>query len=591
MKANRREIRKAQPAAPPVKASPPRHPWQPYALVLGALIAVFWAYAPAAHAPFLFDDNTLLPGVYAPFSFWVNGLRPILMFSYWVNAQISRVDTYFYHLFNVGIHSIAAALVFFIALRLLKWSNAARETRAGLAVFAAAVFLLHPAQTESVAYVAGRSEALSDMLLLAAFTAFLYRRSSAISWLAAAGVTVLFTAALLAKEQTVALPALLLLTDVWWDPDFSFKPVLRNWRLYSILAAGAVFGVVRFWPQIMSASTGGSAGFGLKDLPWYQYLFTQFRALFVYVALFLYPPILTADWDFPISRTLFDRGAIFGFLALVALLALAWRYRRQYRLAAFGFLLYLILMAPTSSFLPIRDPIAERRIYAAMLGFLLIAVDFLGRAKLQRKRLAAVCGAVVLVFAILAHSRAEVWSSARSLWEDTVRKSPDKARVHFQLASAYCGPACGGDLQDQSPPQCGRAVQEYERAAQLEEKPDYDLLVDWAAAYECAGQPDNAVAKLQQAAVLEKSAHVYTQIARIYAEHQNWKSALDALSTAEKVDPNYAVTYSYRGKVHLLTNEPAAAVADFQRAIALDPDIPQVKEDLAQAQARVRGGQ
>jgi len=153
------------------------------------------------------------------------------------------------------------------------------------------------------------------------------------------------------------------------------------------------------------------------------------------------------------------------------------------------------------------------------------------------------------------------------------------------------GPECGGDLQDQSPPDYNRAVQEYERAAQLEEKPRYDLLIDWAAAYEHAGQPDNALAKLRQAATLEKSAHVYTQIARIYAEQKNWPAALEALSTAEKLDPKYAVTYSYRGKVHMLTDEPAAAVADFQRAIALNSDIPQIKEDLAQAQARVRGGQ
>lgn len=590
MKASKREIRKSPAPAAPAKALPRRHPWQPYALVLGALIALFWVYAPAAHGPFLFDDNTLLPSVYVPFSFWVRGLRPILMLSYWVNAQISRSDTYSYHLFNVSFHFIAGALVFLIVLRLLKWSDSARETRAGLAAFAAGVFLFHPVQAEAVAYVAGRSEGLSDMLLLAAFTAFLYRRSPAISWPAAAGVCALFVTALLAKEQTVALPALLLLTDVWWDAGFSFKPVLRNWRLYTILAAGAVFAAVRFWPQIMAVGTGGSAGFGIRDLSWYQYLFTQFRALFVYPALLLYPPILTADWDFPISRTLFDRAAILGLLALLALLALAWRYRRQYRLASFGFLLYLVLMAPTSSVLPIRDTLAERRFYAAMLGFLLIAVDFLGRVKLPRARLAAVCGGVVLVFAVLAHARAEVWSTARSLWEDTVLKSPNKARAHFQLASAYCGSACGGDLQDQSPPQCDRAVQEFERAAQLE-TPGYDLFVDWAAAYECAGQPDNALAKLRQAATLEKSAHVYTQIARIYAEQKNWPAALEALSTAEKLDPKYAVTYSYRGKVHMLTDEPAAAVADFQRAIALNSDIPQIKEDLAQAQARVRGGQ
>ena len=96
----------------------------------------------------------------------------------------------------------------------------------------------------------------------------------------------------------------------------------------ALLLGGAVFAAVRFWPQVMAVGTGGSAGFGIQGLSWYQYLFTQFRALLVYPALVLYPPILTADWDFPISRTLFDRGSIFGLLtALMVALLRAWSTR------------------------------------------------------------------------------------------------------------------------------------------------------------------------------------------------------------------------------------------------------------------------
>jgi tetratricopeptide (TPR) repeat protein len=555
------------------------------------LLAVFWAYAPAARGPFLFDDNALpfaLPSFNAPLAIWIRGRRPLLMASYWFNARVSGDDTYSYHVVNVILHVIAGGLIFLIVRRLLAWSPAAPQRRTLLAGFAAAVFLLHPVQAEAVAYLAGRSESLSDMLLLAAFATFLYRRSPAISWSAAVAVTGLFGAAVLSKEQTIVLPALLMLTDFWWDdPGFSVRGLLRNWRLYGLLTLGVVLGLARFRQDIMGATT---AGFGLKDLSWYQYLFTQFRALFVYIWLFLFPANLTADWNFPISRTIWDHGAVFGLLALLALTAIAWRYRRQYRLAAFGFFVYLVLMAPTSSILPIRDPVAERRVYAAILGLLLIVVDLLGRVKLEQKTLVAACSAVVLVLAGLAHTRAGVWATARSLWEDTARKSPDKARVHFQLASAYCGPTCGGAIQDTSAPRCDLAVQEYGRAAELQ-KPGYDLLVDWAAAYDCLNQPDNALAKLRQAAALENSAHVYTQMAKVYGERQRWAEALDALATAEKLDSGYAVTYAYRGVVHLASNQPAAAVRDYQRALALNPNFPEAKDGLAHAQARLLAGQ
>src|SRR5579871_5401596 len=105
------------------------------------------------------------------------------------------------------------------------------------------------------------------MLMLAAYAVFLYRRQVAISWLSTASVLVLFLAALLAKEQTIVLPALLLLTDYWWNPGFSLQGVRHNWRLYGVIALGGVLGVYRFLPAMRSATT---AGFGLTDLSWYQ---------------------------------------------------------------------------------------------------------------------------------------------------------------------------------------------------------------------------------------------------------------------------------------------------------------------------------
>ena len=68
------------------------------------------------------------------------------------------------------------------------------------------------------------------------------------------------------------------------------------------------------------------------------------------------PANLTADWDFPISRNILDHGALVGLTALVALAVAAWHYRRRFPLASFGFFTYLVLMAPTSSILPIRIP-------------------------------------------------------------------------------------------------------------------------------------------------------------------------------------------------------------------------------------------
>jgi tetratricopeptide (TPR) repeat protein len=259
-------------------------------------------------------------------------------------------------------------------------------------------------------------------------------------------------------------------------------------------------------------------------------------------------------------------------IALLALVALAWRYRRKYRLASFGFFTYLLLMAPTSSFLPIRDAIAERRLYLSMLGLLLILVDFLGRWKIERKILAVVCAVIALILGAATYARAQVWSSELALWQDTTEKTPGNWRAHFHLASAWFNQ---GD--------CDKAVNEFQNTTRLR-APNYDLLVDWALALDCLNQPEAALAKLQQAAALEQSAHVYSQIGMIYGKRKQWPQALDALATAEKLDPKYVNTYVYRGLVHTATSQLEAAIQDYRRALAIDPKFQPALNGLAQAQ-------
>jgi protein O-mannosyl-transferase len=568
--------RKRRGAAVPQPAAR-RRDWRPLLAAGAALLAAWWAYGPALHGPFLFDDTVLpfsLSDASAPLAAWVRGVRPVLMATYWLNTRLSGDDPFSYHVVNLIIHLAASALVFPIVRRLLEWSGAPSARRTLLAGFAGGLFLLHPMQTEAVAYVAGRSEALSVTLALAAYAVFLYRRQAAITWGTMLVVVALLGLAVLSKEHTIVLPALLLLTDFWWNPGFSWRGARANWRLYGPLALGAAGAVALFWKAILYSP---SAGFGMRDVSWYQYFFTQGRALFVYPAEFLLPVRLTADWDFPFSRSVVDHGAIFGLIALVALAAAAWHYRRRFPLACFGVFAYLLLMSPTSSIMPIADPLAERRLYLGMLGLLLIVVDLVGRVRVDSRKLAAALVAVLLVAAAVTHARAEVWADPVALWEDTVSKSPHKRRVLFQLASEY---AKAGRCQD--------AVEEYQKVAQAW-PPDYDMLVDWGLAYDCVNQPELALQKLRQAADLESTAHVYSQIAMVYGKRQRWAEALDALAIAERLDPNFATTYMYKGDVHLSLNHAAEAVADYQQALAIDPSLTVVRQKLAQAQASLAG--
>jgi tetratricopeptide (TPR) repeat protein len=239
--------------------------------------------------------------------------------------------------------------------------------------------------------------------------------------------------------------------------------------------------------------------------------------------------------------------------------------RRRFPLASYGFLTFLILLAPTSSILPIKDPVAERRIYFAILGLLLIVVDVLARLKVDRKSLAAGGLAVLLAAAYVTHARAELWQNEVAIWEDTARKSPGAWRPHDQLAFAYF-----------KAQRYNEALREYEKTAQLHPA-DADVLLNWGLTYSNLNQLPQALEKLQQSAELRPTAHVYSQIGMVYGKLEKWPEALSALADAERLDANFPDTYVYRGVIHTKTFQLSNAVQDFQRALELDPGNPQAQ--------------
>jgi tetratricopeptide (TPR) repeat protein len=553
--------------------------WWIFALAGAAVFLAFLVYAPALNGPYVFDDFDLpyhLPEVSSGLQFWISAARPLLLLSYGVNYQFSR-EPFGFHVTNVAFHLISSFLVFFIMRKLLDQAepglSASPPESASvanlLAAFGAAVFLLHPIQTESVAYIAGRSECLSVLFFFAAFTVFLYRRQAEASWRIAIAVMALFGAALGTKEHTLVLPGLLLLTDYYWNPGFSSRGIRRNWRIYAPLAVGSLAGV-GFVAWVLAHSR--TAGFGATDIHWYQYFLTECRAFFVYLRLLAFPAGQNLDWDFPVTRKLSDYGAFLALAAILLLAGAAIYFRRRYPLASYGFLVYLLLLLPTSSFVPIKDPVAERRLYLPMMGMLLVMAAVLRCMRIGRRRLAVGCAVVAAALAVMTYRRNLLWASDIGLWEDTARKSPAKARAHYQLAFTYYRYG-----------RCRDAVAEYAETARLE-KPDHHLLLDWGLACECAGQPAEALAKLREAAALRPSAHVYSQIGLVYARQSQWPEALAALAQAEKLDSGFAMTYYYRGGVRAATGDFAAAAAEYQRALARDPTNQFARLGLAYAQ-------
>src|SRR5579863_530442 len=563
--------------APAEKAAPRKSfTWWPWAAALGALFLAFEIYGPALNGPFVLDDLYLtygdpkLQGL--SFRQWIIGSRPMLMASYWLNHQWTGDDPYAYHATNIILHFLTAIVVALIAMRLLDWAGGGpgKPAHRTLGIFAGALFLVHPMQTESVAYVASRSETLSVLFYYGAYCVFLYRRTESISWPRALAVMALFGAAVATKQHTLTLPVLLLMTDLYWSHGSNQGSVRANRLLYILLGLAGAAGGWFVWTTIRSANT---AGFHVAGLTPFNYFFTECRVVWTYVRMFVLPFGQNADPEVAISQSLLDSGAIVALAAWVVVVAAAWIYRKRWPLASFGVFVYLLLVSPTSSVVPISEVLQERRLYLPFLGLALVCLEFLRRLDWKRRVMIEV--PVLIVMTVLTYQRSAVWGSEMALWTDTVAKSPKKLRPRLQLADAYYQRS-----------RFAEAAENYEEAARLA-PPDYLLLVNYGLALDRGGHYEDALAKLRQATSLEYDSQAWALIGQVYGQQRKTDEAFQALDQAERINPGFELTYEIRGNVYEFDLGNKTSAADqYKRALQIDPYNDAVRQALERVERR-----
>jgi protein O-mannosyl-transferase len=537
--------------------------WWLWAAGFVALIVALEIYSPALHGPFVLDDRALpymVPTIEgAPLRAWI-GVRPLLMFTFWLNYQSGGIDPFGYHLVNVLLHFLGSVVVSLIAARLLSWVNVDGPKRDVLAVLAGALFLVHPVQTESVAYVASRSEALSVLFFYSGLAVFLNRGEGSMGWRRALISVVLFGAAMATKEHTAVFPIVVIVTDYFWKRG----GLRKNAFFYALVAAGGAAGVVMVYRVLGSTPT---AGFRTGEFTPFTYFYTQCRVMWTYVRMFFLPFGQNVDPDVAISHTILEHGAIVGLLAMAGVLAAAWVYRKRWPLASFGAILFVILLAPTSSFVPILDPAAERRLYLPFLGLILIVLEVARHLKLSQ--IVGIGAAVCLVFSVLSYQRNELWGDPVALWADAAAKSPRKMRPNFQLAYEYY--AAGN---------CPQSAASYEAASKLT-PPRFDLLMDWALSLDCAGDEHKALDVLHDAARYDNGAYVHATLGMVYAKLGQKDEALQELTIAERMDPRFETTYVYRGNIAEVAGDRASAAREYQRALHINPRNTMARDALA----------
>jgi Flp pilus assembly protein TadD len=417
--------------------------------------------------------------------------------------------------------------------------------------------------TESVSYIAGRSESLAGLFVLAAYSLYLHRREHGIRWRDAAGILALFGLGAASKENAVALAGVILLTD-WIFPRANVR------RLYILMTPGAVLAVILVLRSLMH---GGNAGFAIHEFTWYQYAFTQARAVLTYLRLALLPFGQSVDYDFPVSHTLFEHGAWAYAMALAASVGVAVWLRRRAPLLSFGWLMYLILLAPTSSVIPIADPLVERRMYLPMLGLILAVCAIAPRLRLSPPVTWSALAAVLLLLSVLTWERNVLWGQPEKLLASAAEQSVHNPRPVANLTDMMIANK-----------HCRDALPWLERANRRLPG-NYVIEASWGRALECMGQRQEALEHLNRAVAIQPGWKLYELIGLLNGEMQRMEAAGLALRMAVEMEPRAGSPHRSLALWYETTGDLAAAATEYRTAVSLDPNDMKARSGLNRVEA------
>jgi len=427
----------------PAAAAPPARSGPAWAAALAVALAALVTYANSLGNGFVWDDPIILERQLVAFrgigdvlapprdipQFSPDYYRPVTIASYLFDRAVGGERPVVFHLSLVLTHAAAALLLWALAAQLLA------DRRGGHvgALAAGLLFAVHPIHSESVAWVAGRSDVLATAFLLAALV--LHGRMPW-SWRGGLASGVAAAGALGAKEAGVALYPLLFLRDLLLAPA---RRSLGTWlRGYAgVAVAGLVYILLR--RHALGEFVGTAPGITPAPRP----LLEIAAAVGVYVGKLLWPWPLNAYIDqIAVGPLSLGLAALF----VAALAAAAWRWRAGGdALPLFALAWVGLTLTPSLAILwKIPDaPLAERYLYLPSAGLCLLvgalaAQAWAGAASALARTALAGGAAAVLGAAVLATAaRNPVWRDDVALWVDTEAHSQVSGMAARNLGTAY----------------------------------------------------------------------------------------------------------------------------------------------------------
>ncbi|MGD9204725.1 MAG: tetratricopeptide repeat protein, partial [Desulfobacterales bacterium] len=241
---------------------------------------------------------------------------------------------------------------------------------------------------------------------------------------------------------------------------------------------------------------------------------------------------LNLDYDFPLSTSLIHPfTTLLSLLVIVGLIGLAIYLAKKERLISFCILWFFGNLVIESSIIPLAI-IFEHRLYLPSMMVLLLPVVIVYRyIKLDWLKV-GLLSLVVVGLAFWTYQRNLVWADKITLWTDVVKKSPNKARPHFNLGSAY-------SLQNQ----IDKAIPLYKRALEINPNLEHPH-INLGEALERQNKVDEAMAHYQTALKIKPDLpEAHNNIGALLAKQGHTEEAIPYYQNALQIRPHYALAH------------------------------------------------
>lgn len=580
------------------------------------IIAIgFIVYFNVVTTPFLFDDYLYLVNnpLIRDFGFFrdtdrvlalgINTdlkynfiLRPVSYFTFALNYALHGLDVRGYHVANLLMH-LGNALLLYLMLSLLfrspGMSASEGDTAAPTAttarylpLFCALLFVAHPLQTQAVTYIIQRFTPLATLLYLGSLVLYLQGRLGATAPVRNSCYLLSIVVAVLAmktKENAFTLPVMIALVE-WLFLSGSIGS--RLVRLAPFLLTMAIIPL-----NLMELSALTKPGdtdaindsinlVNFRGVSSWDYLMTQFGVITTYLRLMILPVGQNFDYDWQLQKHFFSLPVLAPLTILLSILAAgiyAWFRSRDrllpgrdlHKIFAMGIFWMFIALSVESSIVPLDDLIFEHRFYLPSIGFFMallggvaIVVQHWAGIPLFASRIAlSTLVVAIAVLSLAGIARNRVWGDDLTFWNDVVRKSPGKARVHTSLGVALLG---RGENE--------AAVEEFRAAIRLKPK---SLLarVNLGRVLTEQKRFDEAERELQTAVRLHPANPIpHVDLGLLHEAKGDMTKARWAYLAAIRIAPDFPETYLLIGELYAKGGELQNAIQAFERALQLYPD-------------------